>query len=350
MAAYTNNRKLIGLFGLLLFLLAFTAIFYFGYREYFSSRPVTTSANTSALNKKLPVADSQKSMNKLELYLAAEKDSLRKKELLAADPYTKGVENRPVDQDFTTRNFSLKKYKPKDESDIQIRLKNIYQRMGEKPVKKEEPGLFKSSFDTVKPVAVDPQMKQLETMLDKLIDIQHPEMVKQRIKRDTSNFSGNLINNKYNSFQAVVHQKQVITTNGTIKLRLLQDLTLKDITIPKGNFLFGTCEISNERVNVNLSHATYLNQVYPVSLKVFDIDGIEGIRIRRDVAGEVTKDGADQAIQSFNLGGYETSLGGQAASAGIQTAKSLLSKKVKLVRVTVKADHHLILQSTQYNY
>ncbi len=348
MSSFTNNNKLIGFLGLLLFLASFIAIFYFGYTEYFSSHPSNNVVSSSGFNKMLPAADAQKTMNKLELYIAAEKDSLRKKELLATDPYTKQIESSTVKSDFSLKGFTLRRLQPKKESDIQLRLNNIYQKIAEKPSKKEEP-LFNPLSDTVKPASVDPQMKQLENMLDKLIDIQHPEMVRQRIKLDTSSNTNSILNSKNLSFQAVVHQTQVLVSGGTIKLRLLQDLTLKTITIPKGNFLYGVCSISNERLIIDFTHATYLNQVYPVSLKAFDVDGIEGIYIPGAIDREVTKDGADQAIQSFNIGGYETSLGRQAASAGIQTAKTLLSKKVKQIRVTVKAGHHLILQNIQFN-
>jgi len=37
-------------------------------------------------------------------------------------------------------------------------------------------------------------------------------------------------------------------------------------------------------------------------------------------------------------------LGAQAASAGIETARDLISKKVKLVKVTVKAGYQVLLR------
>jgi hypothetical protein len=40
----------------------------------------------------------------------------------------------------------------------------------------------------------------------------------------------------------------------------------------------------------------------------------------------------------------DPSLGAQAASAGIQAAKTLISKKVKLVKVTVKAGYQVLLR------
>ncbi|MEI9808557.1 MAG: hypothetical protein WDO16_12190 [Bacteroidota bacterium] len=56
------------------------------------------------------------------------------------------------------------------------------------------------------------------------------------------------------------------------------------------------------------------------------------------------KQSADQTIQSLELASLDPSLKVQAANAGIQTAKSLLTKRTKLVKVTVKAGYQVLLK------
>jgi len=56
------------------------------------------------------------------------------------------------------------------------------------------------------------------------------------------------------------------------------------------------------------------------------------------------------AIQSYDPMSYDPSLGAQAATAGIAMAKGLFSKKVKLIKVTVKAGYSvLLLNANQLN-
>jgi conjugative transposon TraM protein len=176
--------------------------------------------------------------------------------------------------------------------------------------------------------------------------IQHPETLKQRKAiKDTASFPA-AISAIPVSVTAVVHSTQILTSGSTIKFRLTEDMKIKDRVIPKGAFLFGVCTISNERLTAQVNNVAYLNQVSPVSLSVYDIDGIEGIYVPGAVSREVIKEGTDQAIQSFNPGSYDPSLTGQVASAGLQATKALLSRKVKMIRVTVKAGHRILLQNS----
>ncbi len=232
--------------------------------------------------------------------------------------------------------------------------------------------------------STDPEMKQLESMLDKILDIQHPQRVNDRLKqgadekkKDTLNYMTPIVqapNNSlgffshnpsgtnnafwglspeiiaYNdqSFLAVIHENQKIQDEQTIKLRLLQNVFIDKVAIPKGEFIYGKCTISNNRVNVLIQSVTYNSRVYPVQLKVYDqTDGMEGINIQGDITEQVSKEGMDKMIQQMQINAMTSSIGVQAATSGIETAKNLLSKKVRKVTVTLKSDHVLILKPIQ---
>jgi hypothetical protein len=49
-------------------------------------------------------------------------------------------------------------------------------------------------------------------------------------------------------------------------------------------------------------------------------------------------------MQTIGLTSLDPSWGAQAASAGIEAAKTLFSKKVKLIKVTVKAGYQVLLR------
>lgn len=81
-----------------------------------------------------------------------------------------------------------------------------------------------------------------------------------------------------------------------------------------------------------------------MQLSVYDMDGMDGIYIPGAITRDVAKQSADRAIQGIGLTTLDPSLGAQAASAGIEAARDLISKKVKLVKVTVKAGYQVLLR------
>ncbi|MCW3089531.1 MAG: hypothetical protein JWP81_600 [Ferruginibacter sp.] len=128
---------------------------------------------------------------------------------------------------------------------------------------------------------------------------------------------------------------QVLVDGAVLKMRLLNNIYINGQLIPKGNFLFGTVSLNNERLEVVISSIRDAQSLFPVKLEVYDMDGLKGIYI----PGAITRDAkqsTDNALQSVALNSLDPSIGAQAATAGIEAAKTLLSKKVKLIRVQVK--------------
>ncbi len=145
------------------------------------------------------------------------------------------------------------------------------------------------------------------------------------------------------AIQAVIHETQTLVNGSTVKLRLMNDIFINGILIPKDNFLFGTADLNGERLGIKINSIRYRNSLFPVELSVCDMDGIEGVYIPGAITRDVAKGSADRAVQGIGFTALDPSLGAQAASAGIETAKTLLSKKAKQIKVTVKAGYQVLL-------
>jgi conjugative transposon TraM protein len=257
----------------------------------------------------------------------------------------------------------------------------------------------------------DPDMQQLSGMLDKILYIEHPEMAKEKIREqslknkrqvytvsttsqedDIQIMEAGEQNSEYKSYQlvekgkhgkyhtktvtypvnkpnsfyewsnvinknaangntveAVVAETRTLVTGATIKLRLLNNIYINGALIPKDQFIYGTCSISGDRLLVNLSSVRYNNSIYPVALAVYDMDGLTGVYMPDAISRQVSKGSADQAIQGVDLYAFDNTLTGQAASAGVQAAKGLFSKKAELIKVTVKEGYKVFLKNTDEN-
>jgi len=234
----------------------------------------------------------------------------------------------------------------------------------------------------------DPELQELNSMLEKILDIQHPERVASRIQAQnaaaqtpsypvTVSFSQTQIENFSagesdsastpvsrvsfqtngffsldetvsarvdNTIKAVVHEEQTLVTGSTIKLRLTADIYVAGTLIPKDNFIFGTVSVNGERLLIDIASIRLNNSLFPVKLSVYDLDGQAGIYIPGSISRNVAKQSVSQDIQGLSLGSVDPSIGAQAASAGIQAAKTLLGKKARLVQVSVKAGYQILLK------
>jgi conjugative transposon TraM protein len=373
----------------------------------------TLTENKQGLNLQLPDANlkDDKNADKLAFYNEADADSLKREEHLRNDPYYKdsllAMQNLIIPDTenllVTAPSYNGLNYSPYKQS-TDANEQRIYKKINEinKQINQPETATtgsntsmqipegneqFSNEVDRLQEMMMqmndnpqsDPEMEQLNGTLEKILDIQHPDRVKNKLKEkslknkeqvfviskqpvknnvsllDTSK-SKKPIENKFygiekdldtkeqNTIEAVVHQTQTLVNGAVVKMRLLNDIYLNGSLVPKGNFVFGIAELNDERLEININSVRNNNSLFPVKLEVFDMDGLPGIYIPGAISRDVAKQSADNSLQLMELTSMDPSFKAQAAATGINAAKSLLSKKVKQVKVLVKAGYKVLLR------
>ena len=372
--------------------------------------------NNKGLNLQLPDANlkDDKNADKLSFYNEADADSLKRDELLRNDPYYKdSIISRRNTLMSDTGNFlsTAPLYSGLNQSPYNktadANEQRIYQKINEinKQINQPDNGTqtnstpnqlasnndsneqFSNEVDRLQDMMlqmngsqeVDPEMQQLNGTLEKILDIQHPDRVKEKLKEKslknneqvfivTRQFVKNNISlldtgvskrnaeNKFfgveedadsdeqNTVEAVVHQTQILVNGAVVKMRLLNDIYLNGSFVKKGNFVFGIAELNDERLEININSIRNNNSLFPVKLEVFDMDGLAGIYIPGAISRDVAKQSTDNGLQLLELTSMDPSFKAQAAATGINAAKSLLSKKVRQVKVLVKAGYKVLLR------
>ncbi|MGV8094841.1 MAG: conjugative transposon protein TraM [Mangrovibacterium sp.] len=373
------------------------------------------------INVNLPGASlkDRKAMDKMSYYNQARQDSARLRELIKSDPNYKAETLHETDiTPFQLQSsFGSKPGRPGtnpslegSESYADPRQERLYRKLAEleremsKPVTQEalpdtedDPGR-KITGEVPFPVNTadvdrleqmmqamsqagepDPEIQQLNGMLEKILDIQHPDRVQEKLRQVSQARRGEVFavntragdntvtlldngqtayvqsNGFYsldetasaemqNAIEAVVHETQTIVNGSTVKLRLVNDVLINGVRIPKNNFLFGTASLNGERLSVRIGSIRYNNSLFPVELAVYDMDGLAGIYIPGAITRDVAKQSADRSLQTLGMTTLDASLEAQMASAGIETAKTLLSKKIRLIKVVVKAGYQVLLR------
>jgi conjugative transposon TraM protein len=385
----------------------------------------------SGLNLKLPGAHFDKNdndWNKFTLYEEARRDSIRYEQARKSDPYfvvtTLQSRSDTVPGNSNKFNASLgdkqKSGQLEDQEQlINQKLQELTRQLnqpeataGNQPIpaakvvsslpepEEDIARLEKMMSIMAASDASDPELQQIDGMLDKILDIQHPDRTAQKIREQNevpkvhtlsmtaaapddnittlqgqeigglqesvgdSIFSRELplsiaanafyglddenqgADKKSTAVEAVIHETQTVTSGATIKMRLSADVYIGDRLIPKDQFIYGTCAIAGERLTVTINAIRIDNMLLPVALQVYDLDGQQGIYIPGAMVGDAARRASSQSVQNMQLYSLDNSLAGQAASASIEAAKGLFSKKVKLLKVTVKAGYQLLLQDS----
>ncbi|RYU90948.1 conjugative transposon protein TraM [Mucilaginibacter terrigena] len=230
----------------------------------------------------------------------------------------------------------------------------------------------------------DPEMKQLTQMLQQINDLQNPGSANTRSRNQSmknhgrvyavrsavdeddyntgdkmqvsyASYEGDKSKSRRrsnetemagNTIQAVVHEDQTLVSGAVIKLRLLDGIYVNGKQIPKGSFVYGTCALNNERLDIKISSIRYLNNILPVALTVYDLDGMQGLYVPGSIGRDAAKNGMGDAVQSMQIMSMDQSVGAQAASAGVEAAKGLFNRKVKQIKVKVKAGYEVLLKDS----
>jgi Conjugative transposon, TraM/Domain of unknown function (DUF4138) len=199
----------------------------------------------------------------------------------------------------------------------------------------------------VRPAAVppaDPQLDRLNNLLDKAMRLQQGKSAMEEMPAVKEPV---LTETEVETIPAVVEEDQTLVSGATMVLRIAEEITISGVRIPRNQLVYGLVSISNDRMLVDIHSIRQGRNIYTTALQVYDLDGLPGIHIPGMLSREVAKQSADQGIGSFNLTPIEPGIGAQAASAGIQTVKSLFSRKIRLVRASVPAGYRVLLRNSR---
>jgi hypothetical protein len=212
----------------------------------------------------------------------------------------------------------------------------------------------------------DPELDRIDGVLEKLIRVQHPDLIKTdtpirteppllvTIAADegerepgfvdiTDNSSRDFLHE--NALPAEISSDQTITAGSSVELRLTQPVKIEGYAVPKNQLLRGIASLNGERLIISINSIRIGQTILPVALQAYDLDGLAGIRIPGAIIRDASKESADQAINSVAAASVDPSLGAQAANAGVQFARSLATKKVRLVQVAVPAGYQVLLKN-----
>ena len=152
-----------------------------------------------------------------------------------------------------------------------------------------------------------------------------------------------------NTIKACVHDNQTIIDGQAVRMRLLEPMRAGNTVLPKNAIVTGMARIVGDRLDISITTLEHQGMIIPVELTVIDTDGQQGIFIPGSMEMSAIKEVA--ANMGGNLG---TTINLNQQSAGeqlltdlgrgaIQGASQYISKKMRIVKVHLKAGYNLML-------
>lgn len=158
-----------------------------------------------------------------------------------------------------------------------------------------------------------------------------------------------------NTIAASVYGQQVVMSGQQVRLRLEEPMVVGTQVLLPGSILTGTGTVGLDRLYITVSSIEYNQVLTPVSLEAYDIDGQRGIFVPgsleqealrefgRELAGSLAST-SEQSVSSFvNSQTTADRLKSDLARGVIQGISRFAEKKLDQIRITLQADHKLLL-------
>ncbi|WP_297337918.1 conjugative transposon protein TraM [Algoriphagus sp.] len=231
----------------------------------------------------------------------------------------------------------------------------------------------------------DPELEQLEGLLDKLVFLQQgadqvesteefsrlngikPVAISTNSEKESSagvakrSFSiqeegGNgffgFVNQEEpqefpNSFpstiKAHVAESQQILPGEAVELILDQDLILEELQIPAGTLLHAGSSMSGARLQLRVSGIVWKDQLIPVDLKAYGLDGLPGVEIADQKGASQWLNQSVQGAQGMRFNTLGMDWQSQLATTGVDASRSLIRSKSRPKKLQVKGGHPVLL-------
>ena len=173
-------------------------------------------------------------------------------------------------------------------------------------------------------------------------DDEEPQEVVKKVKITSDYFNTLCDNDKETSLIKAIIDENIKAVDGSrVRLRLLDDIEINDVVVPKGSYLYATMSgFGSQRVKGNVQSIMVDDDIIKVSLALYDTDGLEGIYVPSSQFRETTKDvGSGALSNTSSLTNSSTTSGNSLATWGAQTITNAVQKTSNAISKAIKKNN-----------
>lgn len=173
-------------------------------------------------------------------------------------------------------------------------------------------------------------------------DDEEPQEVVKKVKITSDYFNTLCDNDKETSLIKAIIDENIKAVDGSrVRLRLLDDIEINDVVVPKGSYLYATMSgFGSQRVKGNVQSIMVDGDIIKVSLALYDTDGLEGLYVPSSQFRETTKDvGSGALSNTSSLTNSSTTSGNSLATWGAQTITNAVQKTSNAISKAIKKNN-----------
>jgi len=183
---------------------------------------------------------------------------------------------------------------------------------------------------------------KVEASDKKKTDDDEPQEVVKKVKVTSDYFNTLCDNDKETSLIKAIIDENIKAVDGSrVRLRLLDDIEINDVVVPKGSYLYATMSgFGSQRVKGNVQSIMVDDDIIKVSLALYDTDGLEGLYVPSSQFRETTKDvGSGALSNTSSLTNSSTTSGNSLATWGAQTITNAVQKTSNAISKAIKRNN-----------
>lgn len=183
---------------------------------------------------------------------------------------------------------------------------------------------------------------KVEASDKKKTDDDEPQEVVKKVKVTSDYFNTLCDNDKETSLIKAIIDENIKAVDGSrVRLRLLDDIEINDVLVPKGSYLYATMSgFGSQRVKGNVQSIMVDDDIVKVSLALYDTDGLEGLYVPSSQFRETTKDvGSGALSNTSSLTNSSTTSGNSLATWGAQTITNAVQKTSNAISKAIKKNN-----------
>lgn len=146
--------------------------------------------------------------------------------------------------------------------------------------------------------------------------------------------------------RAVVHgEYKNISSGSQVKLRLLDNIRIGNVKIPKNTFIYALLSFGNGRAQLKTEQINYNGKMLPFEGIIYDRDGFMGLYIPDNTVSKTKKEAGSDVVSGVDLNissasGFVTS----AVNSVTGAIQSAVSGSIREEKISISANYQLIIK------
>jgi len=156
------------------------------------------------------------------------------------------------------------------------------------------------------------------------------------------------VKNSKNLVAACIHGDQVVTSGGTVRMRLLEDMKIGDVVIPASTIFYGVAQLGADRMSVKVESMKYGSYIAKTEIVIYDNDAIEGLNLPDNIKAQISKLSATQSSSGLDVDVPTSSVGGGIVKGAVKSVagaiKNIGVNRIQEIKVNLKSNYKIYIK------